>query len=115
MRRGMNRARASLDRGQGHSSCLRLHGLPAGRGQGGKGPAGFCLNLAWRGHIELCVSQEILDEVADVLARPRVRERFPALDDGMVEAFLAAVRARSRFFSSVPRRLSLSRDPKDEP
>ena len=78
-------------------------------------PAGFCLDLAWQGHIELCVSQEILAEVADVLARPRVRERFPALDDGMVKAFLAAVRARSRFFSSVPRRVSLSRDPKDEP
>jgi len=78
-------------------------------------PAGTCLDLAWWGHIELCVSDEILAKVENVLARPRIRERFPVLDDTVVEGFLAAVKERSRYFSSVPRRLTLSRDPKDEP
>jgi len=78
-------------------------------------PAGICLDLAWRGHVDLCVSDEILAEVENVLGRPRIREKFPVLDDTVVESFLAAVKERSRYFSSVPQRLTLSRDPKDEP
>ena len=78
-------------------------------------PSGLCLDLAWHRHVELCVSQEILDEVANVLARPRIRQKFPALNDVMVAAFLDTVRERSRFFAAVPQQLTLSRDPKDEP
>ena len=33
-------------------------------------PAGVCLELAMRGFIDLCISQEILDEVESVLSRP---------------------------------------------
>lgn len=80
-----------------------------------EGPAGVCLDLAWRGVIELCVSQEILDEVAGVLLRPSVRRKFPALDEAMVAAFVAGVRHQSRFFNEVPRAINFPRDPKDEP
>ena len=34
------------------------------------GPAAACLRLAEKGHVELCVSSEILSEVRDVLTRP---------------------------------------------
>ena len=80
-----------------------------------EGPAGVCLDLAWRGVIELCVSQEILDEVAGVLFRPSLRKKFPALNDAMVAAFLAGMQHQARFFNEVPRSMKLPRDPKDEP
>jgi len=38
--------------------------------------AGACLLLVESDVIELCVSQEILAEVRDVLARPRVQRKF---------------------------------------
>lgn len=54
-------------------------------------------------------------EVKNVLARLRIREKFPVSDDSVVEAFLAAVKERSRYFSCVPQRVALAIDPKDEP
>ena len=80
-----------------------------------EGPAGVCLDLAWRGVIELCVSQQILDEVANVLFRPSIRKKFPALNDAMVAAFIAGMQQQARFFNEVPRSMKLPRDPKDEP
>ena len=77
-------------------------------------PAGFCLELAMRGFLDLCLSQEILDEVKSVLSRPRIRTKFPALNDEMVASFLAVIGEHSRFFATVPRLVTLSRDPKDE-
>ena len=65
--------------------------------------------------IELCVSQQILDEVANVLFRPSIRKKFPALNDAMVAAFLAGMQQQARFFNEVPRSMKLPRDPKDEP
>jgi predicted nucleic acid-binding protein len=52
-------------------------------------PAGLCITLAERGVVELCISSEILSEVADVLARPRIRTKFPALTDEVVAEFVA--------------------------
>ena len=80
-----------------------------------EGPAGVCLELAMRGFIDLCISQEILDEVESVLSRPRIRTKFPALNDAMVASFLAVIGEHSQFFAKVPRRVALSRDPKDVP
>ncbi|MCX6602317.1 MAG: putative toxin-antitoxin system toxin component, PIN family [Acidobacteria bacterium] len=79
-----------------------------------EGPAGVCLDLAQRGVIELCVSLEILGEVAGVLSRPSIRHRFPSLNDAVVAAFLAEIRHRAKFFKEVPRSMELARDPKDE-
>ena len=53
------------------------------------GPAAACLRLAEKGHVELCISSEILSEVRDVLTRPKMQHRFSALTEETVSAFLA--------------------------
>lgn len=78
-------------------------------------PSGACLILVELDAIELCVSQEIMAEVRDVLARPRVRQKFPALTDEIVDRFLAALEERTVVVSNVPRVYHFERDPKDEP
>ena len=61
------------------------------------------------------MSYEIMAEVRDVLARPRVREKFPALTDQIAQRFLAALEERAVMVSEVPRVFHFDRDPKDEP
>ncbi len=78
------------------------------------GPAAACLRLAEKGHVELCISSEILSEVHDVLTRPKMQHRFSALTDETVSAFLARVSRFALVVSDVPRVVSLARDPKDE-
>ena len=78
-------------------------------------PAAACLLLAELGVVELCVSTEILSEIRDVLTRPSIQRRFPALTDAVVDRFLTAVGKRSLLISPVPRLFVYERDPKDEP
>jgi putative PIN family toxin of toxin-antitoxin system len=80
-----------------------------------RSPAGLCLSLAERGLIELCVSEDIFREVADVLSRPRVRAKFTVLRPEFVKDFIRILRAMSTVFEDVPRAIAFSRDPKDEP
>jgi putative PIN family toxin of toxin-antitoxin system len=79
-----------------------------------KGPACACYELVCSGRLVLHVSLEILVEVADVLSRPKVRRKLPALTDEAVEAFLRDVHSRARMHSEVPEGYRLERDPKDE-
>jgi hypothetical protein len=53
--------------------------------------AGASLALVEFGAIRLFVSHDILVEVREVLARPRVRQSFPALTDQIVKGFIAAI------------------------
>jgi putative PIN family toxin of toxin-antitoxin system len=76
---------------------------------------GACLFLVELNAIELCLSDEIMAEVRDVLARPRVRQKFPALTDEIVEQFLAALVQRAVLVSDVPHISRFERDSKDEP
>lgn len=78
-------------------------------------PAAACLLLAELGVVELCVSAAILSEIRDVLTRPRVQQRFPALTDAVVDRFLSALGKHSLLISPVPRLFVYDRDPKDEP
>ena len=78
-------------------------------------PSGLCLALAEQGIVELCVSREILAEVSDVLGRPRLRAKFPALTDQVVAEFTASICSIATLFEDVPREFALERDPKDEP
>lgn len=80
-----------------------------------EGAAGASLVLVELGAVGLYVSPEILAEVRDVLARSRVRQRFPALTDQLVGRFLAALEERAIVVSEVPRAFQFDRDPKDEP
>jgi putative PIN family toxin of toxin-antitoxin system len=81
----------------------------------GGSPAGLCLSLAEQRFVELCVSSMVLDEVGEVLRRPRLRAKFPVLTAEVVSQFLQAVKGFSTFFSSVQREFTFARDPKDEP
>ena len=78
-------------------------------------PAGACLELAEQSNLELCVSPEILAEVADVLHRPSVRAKFPALTGQVVAEFIDAVRNFATVIEDVAREFALERDPKDQP
>ena len=78
------------------------------------GPAAACLRVAEQGHVELCVSSEILSEVGDVLTRPKMRQRFSALTAETVSAFQSRVSRFALVVNDVPRVVSLPRDPKDE-
>jgi uncharacterized protein len=67
------------------------------------------------GRISLVVSDSILAELHDVLARPRIRSKNPGINDESVEAFCARVRQVARHIDPVPSSFTLPRDPDDEP
>ena len=77
--------------------------------------AGACLLLVELEAVELCLSREIIAEVRDVLTRPRLRERFPALTDELVDRFLGALETQGVLIPQVPHVFAYQRDPKDEP
>jgi uncharacterized protein len=77
--------------------------------------AGACLRLLELDGVELYVSPQIVAELRDVMTRPRVRHKFPALTDDHVNWFLAALQRKSVFVPQVPRIFVYDRDPKDEP
>lgn len=80
------------------------------------GPAARLLvDCVEAGRITLFVSDEILDELRDVLARPRIRSKNPAITDLAVDAFCERVLKISTRIDPVPAVFSLPRDPDDEP
>jgi putative PIN family toxin of toxin-antitoxin system len=79
------------------------------------GPAGACLRAVRDGRLELFLSPDILAEVRDVLTRPRVLRKFPALTPEAVEVYLADLAGHATTLDAVPRAFPLPRDPKDEP
>jgi uncharacterized protein len=79
------------------------------------GPAAACLRLAEEGFVRLCLSEEILTEVSEVLKRPTIRTRYPELTDEIVADFLIALRSTAEITSDVPKRFSYARDIDDEP
>jgi predicted nucleic acid-binding protein len=48
-------------------------------------PAGICLLLVELGAVELCISKETVDEIRNVLTRPRIRQKFSSLTDELVD------------------------------
>ena len=87
---------------------LQAAGRPAG-------PAGACLQAVRDGRLELFLTPDILAEARDVLTRPRVLRKFPALTPDAVDVFLADLASHATTLAAVPRVFSLPRDPKDEP
>jgi putative PIN family toxin of toxin-antitoxin system len=73
------------------------------------------MRLMREGRVRLCLSREIVAEVHDVLNRPEVRGKFPALKPDHIKAFLDEVLARAKIVEDVPSVFSLPRDAKDEP
>lgn len=60
------------------------------------------------------VSDEILDEVNDVLARQNIRNKNPQITDESVKNFLNRVLKKAVLLNKIPNHFQLSRDPKDE-
>lgn len=79
-----------------------------------KGFAVECLELFEKGAVELFVSEEILAEIADVLTRPKLQERFSLLTVERVERLLELLRQKATLIKNVPQIFRYSRDPKDE-
>lgn len=78
------------------------------------GPAAAALREWQAGTFTLYVSQPVLDEVRDVLARPKVRAKNPLLTDARVEALLQGLERRATLLTEVPPHFTYPRDPKDE-
>jgi len=65
--------------------------------------------------MELCLSTGIIAEIREVLARPRVRQKFPALTDELTARLLAAIEQQAVLIPEVPQVFAYDRDRKDEP
>jgi len=66
-----------------------------------------------RGSVTLCLSPDVLAEIRDVLTRPKLVVKYPALTPEAVDAFLAEQLRSARWLNDVPERFVLARDPKD--
>ena len=73
------------------------------------------IRLVREGRVELCMSAEIVDELRDVLTRPEVRAKFPALTPERADVFLNDLLPQARLFQNVPAAFTLPRDVKDQP
>ncbi len=80
------------------------------------GPAArLFIDFVEAGHVTLSVSDPILAEVRDVLGRPRIRAKNPAITDESVEDFFRRIDRIAQKIEEVPATYSLPRDPNDEP
>jgi putative PIN family toxin of toxin-antitoxin system len=80
------------------------------------GPAArLFVDFVEAGRLTLFVSDTILAEVQDVLARPRIRAKNPAITDDVVNAFRERVEQVAQRIDPVPSLFILPRDPDDEP
>jgi putative PIN family toxin of toxin-antitoxin system len=61
------------------------------------------------------VSDAIIEEVRDVLGRPRLRAKNPAITDDSIAEFCGRVEKLAQRIDPVPAVIALARDPDDEP
>jgi uncharacterized protein len=79
------------------------------------GPAFRCLLLVESNPVELVISPATLAEIRDVLTRPKLVRKYPQLEATRVRIFLDGLTRKASLIESVPHRIDLPRDPKDEP
>ncbi|BBO34187.1 putative toxin-antitoxin system toxin component, PIN family [Lacipirellula parvula] len=70
-------------------------------------------DLVYQGDVTLCLGPETLAEIRDVLTRPKLLAKFPALTPEAVDAFLARHLRMATWINNVPEHYVLARDPKD--
>jgi putative PIN family toxin of toxin-antitoxin system len=63
--------------------------------------------------VTVCFSADVLAEIRDVLTRPKLQTKYPALTTEAVDAFLAEQLRTARWVDEVPEQFVLKRDPKD--
>ena len=69
--------------------------------------------LVNQGRVEIALSPDVLAEVRDVLKRPKLIAKYPALTPQAVDAFLAQYLRLAKWIDNVPEHYVLMRDPKD--
>jgi len=79
------------------------------------GPARECLDLVDDDTVELYLSPDLLAEIDDVLRRPEILQKFPALTSTDSQILLRAARNRAVLLTNVANMFALPRDPDDEP
>ena len=80
------------------------------------GPAArLFIDFVEGGRLTLYVSDAIIEEVREVLGRPRIRAKNPALTDDSVAEFCSRVQHVAHRIDPVPASFTLARDPDDEP
>ena len=65
--------------------------------------------------LALYVSDATIEEVRDVLGRPRIRAKNPTITDNSVAEFCGRVLQAAHRIDPVPALFALARDPDDEP
>ena len=70
-------------------------------------------DLVHNGDVTLCFGPDVLAEIRDVLTRPKLIAKYPALTPEAVDAFLAQHLRVATWVTDVPEHFVLSRDPKD--
>ena len=65
------------------------------------------------GEVTLCLGPDVLAEIRDVLTRPKLIAKYPALTKVAVDAFLAQHLRVATWISHVPEHYALARDPDD--
>lgn len=79
------------------------------------GVSAKCKKLVDDEKIILLLSREVLDEMREVMNRPEFLARFESATEKMVDKFLEQLAKKSVFIKSVPQKMTLTRDPDDEP
>lgn len=80
-----------------------------------EGPARACLGLVQTGRVRLSISSAIRGEIADVLNRSKIRQKFRSLTPEAVAVFLNDITRLAENTDTVTAAVTLTRDPKDEP
>lgn len=78
-------------------------------------PAAQCLELFERGTIELFVSYALLNEISDVLSRPKLQNKFKKLTQERTDELVEGLLDRASMIELAPKQFIYERDPKDEP
>lgn len=78
------------------------------------GPAATLLRLIDDDALSLFVSNAILEEVREVLSRPKIRKRNPDITDERVNALINRVLEKATVVNNISPHFVYSRDPKDE-
>ena len=79
------------------------------------GVSAKCKKLVDDDKIILLLSPEVLDEMREVMTRPEFLARFESVTEKTVDKFLEQLAKKSVFIKVVPRKMTLTRDPDDEP
>lgn len=69
--------------------------------------------FVYDGRVTLCLSADVLAEIRDVLTRPKLLAKFPALTKQAVDAFLADHLRMAKWFDNVTEHYVVARDPDD--